>query len=455
MKKILLLNLFIYVYGSLFAQLHLDLSPHILLESKPNVDTDYIPSLKEFYDWSDRPAYVNLFFDLNTEILTLYMQIELKSDLLVDLIKDNFKSWTIDPNFPAVGYAQFNYDIFNLSIGRRKLSMGPGYYNLNLSGRAPYFDHVWFNANYPRDENRWSYIFVAATSDNLATKLLVDDDSDDFNGFKTFISHSISYKWPNFIFSAVDTSIIYGRVPDLQELSPLIHYHGLYQRGQNVLLDFNFDWRITPKSRFYGEWIVDDFQITAESTESNPGAMGLLFGAQFQIFDGPGITNVLNKASDHTLSSQNFTFSRGLYIGIESMVTSKYLFNRSEESGKYTNPMLYMWNNDTVAFNTYYGAAYGPDRLINRLSVTYNIEPFKFELVTEHQAIGSFGIGGVYEAPFENWISIVNPLTHEFRISLAGEWVYNKNKIIYTDIKYDFGSYNNLQFMLGWGMNLL
>ncbi|QEN05674.1 hypothetical protein EW093_13455 [Thiospirochaeta perfilievii] len=437
MRKILFVAIFL-VTGFIYADLHFDLSPNILLGSSDVVDT---PTLLEFYDWLDRPSYSKLYLDLGDDIFKIFFQLELKSDL-----KSNF---SIDPNYPEVGYGEFNFDIFKLSIGRRKLATGPGFYGLNIAQQAPYFDHIWFEAGKP-EVGRWRYYFTTITTDNLATGQISEKE----DPYKTYISHSFSYVWDNFILNIIDSSLIYGRVPDLQEAAPFIHYHGLYQRGQNVILDINFDWLVNSRLRLYGEALIDEFQLSIESSDSNPGAMGFILGSQFKIKDGRGAKKILNTSKDHLLRTENFIFDSGLYISFESMFTTKYLYNRDVELGKITNPILYMWDNDSVIFNTYFGAAYGPDALVNRLGLTYNVDPFKMDLTFESFSFGGFGINGSFDPPYNNWLSITSLTNSNFRIALNLEWIYNSNQTFYSNIKYDFGLFNNLQFLLGWGMKL-
>lgn len=450
-KGIVLFLLTVALTMSIQAQVHLDVAPYLWMDSKGNASADYAPSLQELYDWYERPAMANLSLDLENEMLKLYMQIEVRSDLMADLHNLTFSNLQIyqnggiyfDPNYPDTGYAEFNSDFLTFSIGRRKLDWGPGYYGLGLSDIEPYFDHIWFDASYPDKSGEWKYTFVLVTTDRRAT------GSD-----KTFIAHSFAYSWPNLIITAMDYNLIYNRGPDLQELAPLIHFHGLYQSDQNVALGLAADWKVNPDLRLYSELFIDDFQISIESGDSNPGGMGLILGSQFLIKEGSPVKNVLNRAEDHTLESEDFSFKGGIYLRLEHLWASQYLYNREEVAGEFTSPLYYMWEYTPKIVNSYFGAAYGPDRTIERITLTYDKEPVKGELLFEYHRIGSFGIDGLYAAPFANWITLGNPVINQFRIALGGMWNYKEDRSLFGDLKIDFGEDFRIQGGIGWGLRL-
>ena len=253
----------------------------------------------------------------------------------------------------------------------------------------------------------------------------------------------------------MDYNLIYNRGPDLQELAPFLHFHGLYQKDQNVALGLAADWRVNPALRFYSELFIDDFQISIESGDSNPGGMGLILGSQFLVKNGTPVKNVLNKPEDHVLETRDFSFKGGIYLRLEHLRASQYLYNRDEETGKFTSPLYYMWEYTPEIVNSYFGAAYGPDRTIDRLTLSYDIEPFKGELLFEYHRIGSFGIDGTYAAPFDdNWITLGNPVINQFRIALEGMWNYKKDRSLFGDFKIDFGEDFRIQGGFGWGLKL-
>lgn len=444
----------------LSAQLHLDISPYLWLDSGEIKTDSYTPTLKELYDWYDRPPFMDISFDMNTGNYHMFMQIDLRSDLKADL--DHFTITNlpvpqegniyIDPNFPQTGYGEYRSENFNFSIGRRKVDWGPGYYDLGFSDRIPYFDNISFDLKKHIGNNTWKYNFIVTTTDNRGTYNITGTDPELSN--KTFSAHKISYTAENLIVSASDYSLIYGRIPDIQELAPFIHFHGLYQRDQNVALGFSIDTLINSKLRIYGEYIVDDFQTSIESGDSNPGAMGVVAGMQYRFGRGIPVISPVDSAFDHVLKNRDFSLNGGTVIRWENIWTSEYLYNRDDPLGKFTNPLYYMWEYHPKTVNTYFGAAYGPDRLIERLSLTRDMAPLKLEGVFEYHLIGGHGIDGAYEAPFDNWMTFGSPVTHQFRFTLNGQWNYSKGKSIFGDLKLDFDNTFRIQGGIGWGMKV-
>lgn len=444
--------------GAVTAQLHLEVSPYLWLDSASVKTAGYTPTIQELYDWYDRPAFANLYLDLHNPHFKFFMEVDLRSDLKADL--DHF-TWTnlpvpaggniyIDPNYPQVGYGEYRSDVFNLSVGRRKVDWGPGHYDLGFSDRAPYFDNLAFDFKYPEKKGTWKYNFIVTTTDTRATETITEE----VPGYKTFLAHKISYFMPSLIIAVTDYNLIYGRVPDLQELAPFIHYHGLYQKGQNVALGISVDSLVNQDFRLYGELFIDDFKTSIESVNSNPGAMGAIFGLQYQFFSGRPFVLPLENAARHTLKDSDFSLHGGLVLRWENVWTSEYLYNREDPLGQMTNPFYYMWEYKPKIVNTYFGAAYGPDMLIERLSLTLDNSPARIEGVFEYHMKGGHGINGPYTPPFDNWLTFGNPITHQFRLALNGTWEYNKDKVIFGDFKIDFGKTFRIQGGLGWGMKL-
>jgi hypothetical protein len=136
------------------------------------------------------------------------------------------------------------------------------------------------------------------------------------------------------------------------------------------------------------------------------------------------------------------------------MWASQYLYNREEEAAKFTNPIRYMWEYNPVDVTTYFGAAYGPDSLITRVSAIFEEPRYMGTVVLEHRLFGAYGIDGEYAAPFDNWISFPRPLRNEFRIAVSGRWNIGSAGELMSDIKLDFGSDPRLQMGIGWGIQL-
>lgn len=465
MKKFwTVLVLFSILSFSLAAQLHLDVSPGLWLDSAPNIDETGVPTLEDLHDWYSRPATMVLSLDLSKDDFRLYMQAEARTDLMADLTKQGWGnlffetdgSFYIDPNLPQIGYAEYRSDFLTISAGRRKLKWGPGFYGLGISDASPYFDHLWFETNFPVKNGSWEYNFILITSDTRASEnqMTIEERDNYSTGYKTLAAHRISYLWPRVRFSLMDYNLVYGRVPDLQEMAPFVHYHSLYQREQNVMLGLAVEGLGGTRFRWYGELVIDDFQTSIESGDSNPGGVGAILGGQLILMEGDKSLTLQSGTGGHSLTEKSFSLGGKLILTWEQMWTSEYMYNRAVSLGKFTNPLYYMWMYKPKIVTAYYGAAYGPDRLVERLTLQYNKHPVNGEFLFEYHRIGGHGINGSYEPPFDNWLTLGTPVQNQFRVGLAGNWNYRKNRSIYADIKIDFGSTNRIQAGAGWNLNL-
>jgi len=438
----------------------MDLSPYLWLDSASTKSDSYTPTVQELYDWYDRPSFTNLYLDLQDTHYRIFMQIDLRPDLKADLDHFTFTnlplpiggSLFIDPNFPQVGYGEYRSASFNLSLGRRKIDWGPGYYDVGISDRGPYFDHLAFDFTGNASASRWKYNFLAVTTDTRGTYNSAVTDPN--QSYKTFIAHKLSYYFPSVIVTATDYNLIYRRVPDLQEIAPFIHYHGLYQRDQNVALGFSADALLNNDLRMYGEFFLDDFQTAIESGESNPGAMGAVFGIQYRLSGGKPFSSLFEDADKHTLKNKDFTLRGGLVMRWENVWTSEYLYGREDSLGTMTNPIYYMWEYHPKIVESFFGAAFGPDMLVERLSLTHDTEPVKLETVLEYHLTGGHGITGVYAPPYDNWLTLGSPVSHQSRFSLNASWKYRENRELFADVKVDFGENFRIQGGAGWGMKL-
>jgi len=442
----------------LSAQLHFDFSPYLWMDTF-TADDDHDPTLQELYDWYARPPFSNLSLDLQKWGFRAYTQFEFRSDLLADL---TYFSWSnfpiiregtinIDANFPQVAYLEYSREHILISLGRRKISWGPGIYHLGISGIAPYFDNLYLDFSVPTKKGEWGFRYVIITTDNRAMRRNTETEDP---LYKTLVAHQLSYQWPRIKISLLDYSLVWNRVPDLQELAPLLHYHGLYQEDQNVMLGIALDMLPGDNFRIYMDCIFDDFKLSVESTESNPGAAGAILGTQIRFLRGKPVVTELNQTEDHILDDRTFPLQGGLILQFEQVWASKYLYNRDVEEGKFINPQFYIWKFDPADINTFFGAAYGPDRLIERLSLTYENNPFKADFLFEYHLIGGLGIDGPYEPPFEIWLTFGEPITHQFRTGLRGSWFYKPNSRLFGDITVDFGENFLFQCGIGWHIAL-
>jgi hypothetical protein len=456
LKRIITALMVTLALSPLSAQMHLDVSPYLWFDLKPALQEGEKPLIDDLYDWYTRPPLANLTLKLTAGYFNLFGQLDVRSDLGADL---SFNQWSnlpgfhgghiyLDPNLPQTAYIEYRTENLGASFGRRKIDWGPGSYTFGISEWAPYFDHAWFDISQPFLKSRVGYQYLITTSDTRATMNMYG------SLYKTLTAHLFYYKSDRFIFSLMDFNLVWDRVPDLQEISPLALFHGLYQKNQNVALSFSLDFKPKDNLRLYTELFIDDYQTSIESEDSQPGGMGALAGGQFLILEGKPFISPLEETGKHTINAPSHNIEGGLALGWEILWASQYLYNRAEGGGKFTNPVYYMWTYVPAIVETYYGAAYGPDRIIGQISLQYESSSLKSKATAEYHLIGADGINGLYAPPYDNWITLSPPVRHMITLELSGEWEYRNNQVLMGTIKAGLGHSAGFQFGMGWGTSV-
>lgn len=476
MRRLFITVVFLAITLPGTASIHLELSPYLWLDSAGEQKEIDSPSLRELYDWYQRPPLANLILDIQFSGLTLFSQVELRTDLMADL--RYFTWWNlpgfangnlyVDSRFPQTAYIEYVNSWLTFSLGRRKLHWGPGSIGVAIGRTTPYFDHLWFEVHPPRSRiGQWEYNFLVITNDTRASETgdrSVEDSkgttTDSFyNGlYKTLVSHRFSYQWERVRVSLSDYSLIYGRVPDLQELAPLLHYHSFFQKGQNVMMGLSVDYLPLSWLRVFGEYLQDEILSAQEIAGKDPTAMGFAAGAQLVLVEGSigeKTATLLTTSEDRLLQEPSFELDGELVLTVEGVYTSRYLYNRASELGKITNPMFYMWEYKPVKLTGFYGAPYGPGTMTCRVDLDYNTERISAEMIAEYLLSGDGGIDTPYPPDsIEGWFLPAQPLSHSFRLQLSGEWRYMENQGVFGSLTVDYADGFRIQGGIGWGMRL-
>ncbi|MDA3955993.1 hypothetical protein [Oceanispirochaeta sp.] len=413
-----------------------------------------LPTLNQLYEWYDSPSLVRLYLDLNQENLRVYTQMDLHTDLMVDLHHNTFSNLPyidsdgnlyMDPNIPDIGYIEWQKNGLRLSGGRRKIQIGPGSYALGLASSAPYFDHLALEKEFFMKKGSWTYFFTAITSDRKAMEKMADTE------YKTLFAHSFFWKSGRLQIGVTEYNLIYGQIPMIQDMGFNTFYHGYYQDYQNVMDELFFVFEPVTDFMVYGSFISDDYNMAIESSDSNPNGMGLTGGLSRSWGKaGRGSSEKESSAYDHMISigAEKKAPAR-LRISFDWIWASKYLYNREDESGKITNPMYYSWEYKRETMNTFFGALYGPDTITSKLSAEWNKAPLKLNASLEWLAAGAEGIDIAYEAPYRNWYALEDP-EHTLMVDTAAEWSLSSKESLLGNVGFDIQK-DDFDFNIGFG----
>jgi hypothetical protein len=394
------------------------LFPDISLNNYPSRESDYTPAFYDLVRFYKVPALSSFGFSFSSGDFRALMSAEIRQDLSAFLRGFDWSNLPIcvdpalpfpDGNYPIIGFMEYTPDNFHYSIGRRKQKWGPATYDLALSSISPYYEHFWFEYNDSwLSDGKMQYNFFAISADEN-----VYNDRP-----KTLIGHKILFLGERFSIGLGELNLIYGRIPDLQDLGPLIIYHHSYQESSNVIAvtDFKADFG---RLEGYGEFIMDDFNLSSESVDSNPTALGFFVGARYNLIDGEKFQSSGMLYEDYEICDRD-TKNGGLWIGYEYYRTTTYLYNRESEIGKFTYPVLLnvMALDSWPVINYPFGFPYGANAKLHMIKADYERKNLKAGLKFEYLTKGSCGINNDYNKPFDlDWYEMTEPVENSFIIS--------------------------------------
>ncbi|MDP3024967.1 MAG: capsule assembly Wzi family protein [candidate division Zixibacteria bacterium] len=184
------------------------------------------------------------------------------------LAKDSLytgKIWRGFAGDAVQAYLSFRLPYFNLFLGRDNLSWGQSRLSsLILSPDSPPMDML-------KLEGKWG--FFKATS--FFTKLdpVEYADSTGISKARRYLSaHRLSFRIKEFAQIGFSETVVYGgknRQFELYYLNPLLWFHGAQlNEGEddNTFLGLDFNLTLFRKVLFYGEFLMDDFQIEKKSS---------------------------------------------------------------------------------------------------------------------------------------------------------------------------------------------
>ena len=399
------------------------------------------PSAELYTDYYQAPALVNFGWEMTSKNVDLAVRFDLRYDFWAYITSGAYTNIPFieggaasvsDFNYPTVGYASWKNNKFLVSLGRRQLKWGPGTYDIALSDASPYLDNLWAQYKSEASYGTWWYNFIAVSFDRWAAN--GGNYYSTFEGAasssdpeqKTMLAHRIGFENKFLRVGFGELNMVYGVTPDLQDIGPFLIYHHLYQdKNSNVLMSLSAETKVGP-ARAFGEFVMDDLSLSFENPTDQPTSMGWFYGAEFSLFGKEAFSSERIAESDYALKEATFAEPRGLTVGFEHYRTTTYLYNRTDDAGKFTVPDHRFTQNgyidDPDAF--FVGFLYGPDTSLDMLTFKHESRHTKAALLLKRLRQGDYGIMDAYVKGSNtlNWYDLVEPVSETWIAELTGTY---------------------------------
>lgn len=278
-------------------------------------------------------------------------------------------------NFPWRAFGSVGSDYWNISIGRDKLSWGPGESgNFVVGDHIPYHDNIRFTAFTDPFKYTFSisffahpinYMTQAADGYYYYTPFFDQDVSRD--GSRAFIAHRLEWRIKNKVNMALTEGFMFQNESsfDFMVLSPTAVFHNFYiKKNSNSILSLELDWAVTNHLNLYAQFGLDDFAMPGEEQEAeSPNALAYMLGLKFAYPMGKGV----------------------FYGSVEGAYTDPYFYLRATSSDE--EDIIYGYGNSLVVAIpefvsagelanyslTYLGYRYGGDAIVADIKAGYKV----------------------------------------------------------------------------------
>ena len=336
-----------------------------------------------------RPEVLAVGFEIDTESIFFAIKIDLREEL------SNFIRFTPSSNipylgntqyaitnaqYPQVAFIEYSTPYFYVSVGRRKLDMGPGKYSFMLSSEAqPNLDAISMGASYIEGKFSLDYSFYAIGGSNST----INGYGKETEKKKTFFIHKVSASNDVFRFGLSEMNCVYGAYPGIYDMTPFVLWHNLYQEEHsNVMIEVSLEGKIGPL-RLWAQYAQDDLYFKGEGGFNNkPTGIGTGAGIDLKIVDGEEFYSSIRKNDEYALEEESLKDEGGLHLIGEFYWATNYLYNRREsygegifendKFGKLTLPYRFYssYGGFTDKIDAYYlGFPYGPGSILFSLSL--------------------------------------------------------------------------------------
>ena len=457
--------------------LFIDFFPMLSYSTSPSTDatSDEVNFIGDFYN---RPTFLSgglMLKDGPASALVIY---EFQQDIFSKMYKksifnlpDSETGWYPDVMglgtfYPNVGYVDYNTDTLRFSLGRRKIKDGHGTYSLGISSDNPFYDHVAASLSVPVGKSRLAYDYVAIGEQRWNYDI-GDAPSATTYGPKFLFLHRASWNGTSFSLGLTEYNIIADVYPDFQDASPFLFYHNFFNGHQNVMLGVDFETKPLEPVSVYGQFVLDDFQLGAEGSGSNPTAFGASAGLEWRIFAGDAAERKLFYDSDHVYGIDRDTSPTGLTLRAESYLCSTYLYRRNGYSGSdytgneaFTSRYMVMsnWRSYRAdVLQPFFAAPLAPDTFLTRLALNWTVDRVESSLSAEYRLKGSQSDQTTYNRSTTTASIWPTSPTTEIALALSGLYNIDSRSIVTASASAVIGvstATSTIDLNLGYGRRL-
>lgn len=336
-----------------------------------------------------RPELLAAGFEIETESIFFAIKIDIREELSNFIgfkpssnipYLGNTKYVITNAQYPQVAFIEYSNPYFFVSVGRRKLDMGPGKYSFMLSEEAqPNLDAIALGASYIEGKFSLDYSFYAIGGSNST----INGNGNETEKIKTFFIHKVSASNDVFRFGLSEMNCVYGAYPGIFDMTPFVLWHNLYQEEHsNVMIEVSMEGKIGPL-RFWAQYAQDDLYFKGEGGFNNkPTGIGIGTGFDWNIIEGERYSSLIRKNDEYALKEKNLKDEGGIHLIGEFYWATNYLYNRREnygegkfvndKYGKLTFPYRFYssYGGFTDKVDAYYlGFPYGPGSILFSLSL--------------------------------------------------------------------------------------
>jgi hypothetical protein len=289
----------------------------------------------------------------------------------------------IDFNVPYRAFVAGGGSGWNFSVGRDRLSWGPG-----ESGNFLVGDHVHYhnNARIAAYSKNFKYTFSVSSFQFPGNYFLSDVDEapsrDPYDagihwtetgsqaapsvGVNLFLAHRVEWRaWQDKLNFALTEGLIWQSGYndfDPALFNPVFILHDLYRRDSaNSLLTFEADYTVIPGLNIYAQVAVDEFRLPGEDAPeaddtASPDGYGFMLGAKTAFpLSFAGINGMFSASLEGALTTpylylRNGTITNGKYAGINWVVSNRY-HNGASDAYFPEEFLGYRWGGDAVVIN--------------------------------------------------------------------------------------------------------
>jgi len=231
------------------------------------------------------------------------------------------KKWRGLAGEVETGMAIYRNKSVTIIAGRFGSSWGPNRQSLFLSETARPMDAFQFRAG-------WGRLYYTYQFGKLNRLRSANEDSEGYEN-RFFVGHRIDIKAGNNFYIGLNETIIYGglgRSIELAYLNPLMFFHSFQLNenyDDNTFLGLDVTFFVDKRFKFYGQLLVDDFQIdNATRGDNEPNEIGFSLGLHsIDLFDHLDLKAEYFRIANWTYNQKlerNRYDNRGSLIGYES-----------------------------------------------------------------------------------------------------------------------------------------